>query len=1504
MSRLKNGKIFILISIMLFTGAFLKVLFVDFLSFDKMLTGIYDSLQSGNDIGKFTLTWIPGNNGRTGIQDEDDKSIIYLNPTSNSVYNAESNTTGGAKVTYQVMFNMGGSVPAPPGSILIKLPKNLFYGRDGNSVEQFVDVPLAEYPNNQGTGFNYRYETDSETGEEFIVLENYQTIPESYSFEASISWILKTPSTVKDQYIKEFNGLVDVDLDLDGENDLHSDSNSLTLKYSSHASINSLSDYASTHTENRINVSTNAYLSWNSSWNSALKPENPDDYIYTINYAYGYVYNATQPYSLEVTASPTDNYGGTVVGYCSNSSCSTSATVNTEKCTTTVKTPSTGSQYYTSCGFIIKYPKSNLPDNVEHTLSNKIVENLTGVDGAEDTKEATYSTTFIIKDPDPVVEIEPSSTYVYLDNTIPNPYQSLSKSDYNSSAFQGGINLIETTDNGGKVQVGYVQKNMPYSFSVSGKLQYYKLTYGSDDDDPTALESYGKKQWKYNLIDDIMFIGNDEIGYQKLEPEDYEFESLYISLYMYDFLDTTTSSYNSKTKVTTYRVGWQEKNNYNYQEWPELSVYVKVNNEYSLLGYIKYHNNNYYFRAVDSDEEAILSSNNQLKLPNGTSAVKVTANTNKEAMSLYVYLKASLKSNEKIKSIVKNQKSINVYNYMAAYAEDSNGNIYDYSSKGTLPASMKDTIQELDIAEYGNTISRRYTSFTYNRFEKGKTNKNKWVNYQNDPAYRRVKANYTAYEYDYLEYQTGYFEYNDLFDIKAITEQKNGTFYDLLPIGMSPDLDSIKVETLTLNTSYDLDNTSSNTAKTGTEVDYTATVIDNYNNTGRTMLIVNVKLKDEDTNRSPFSYRKYSNGSYKYYYYVYSGFKITFSGYYSWDSIIDYGTNLTNSIAYKSKDNELFEGYPDDATKVTYTFNDKELFVDLDKDGNPDNTKSDTIYAQRTLSFSFNTASDSSFKISVKTSNMTDYSDGKEESVIASPGGYYTYKLRYESQKNVSTKNLIIYNDLEKYVSETTGKTWQGRIVNVDVSHALEKGINPVVYYSIKDDINLYKNGKATIDVDLPEDADLSNGEIWTTERPEDSFKIKAIAIDLSKDQNGNDYILESQDSVIILVTMQAPTENVEQLEHDNAMALNSAWWAGITKQGDEPEHLNFSVYENTSVVVGEPKASIQKKSYVESGTSTSPAIVHNGDKIIYDIKVSNSSTYESISNVKVVDNLPNAILLIEDDLAYYYEGEGDINNNTKISSNNVVGYEIENQKITFTINQLNSQQEIHLLIPVNVMSRNQNDDIIKNTASIIAFNDIGYLKTSEPTYHETKYGSLKITKKLKDNYDTDNEKEFNIKITLIPPESANTNSGVDSINNKEAMLNNTYSDIDFSNGVGLISLKNNESKTIENLPEGYKFKIEEDLDENFSPTISISEGTIKDNDTINVEIINTRVVDPNIKKEEPVEEPIMDKEDEPENPKTYDDIVEKVMILIISLIGDIIGIYFLRKNIKKEGNS
>ena len=199
-----------------------------------------------NGVGQFQLTWLNSSINDTGTINESDHSILQLNAANNTKYVASSKPEGGLHASYQMVFNMGGSDAAPPGSIIIKIPRYLYYDRNGDPIaSQIVDIPLVEYPNEGGTGFNWRYE--NENGTDWIVLENNQETSASYTFECSITWILPVPSELADGYEKEIKGHVEVDLNQDGEVDMRSDTNTLTLKNSSHAAIYSYSESYNTH---------------------------------------------------------------------------------------------------------------------------------------------------------------------------------------------------------------------------------------------------------------------------------------------------------------------------------------------------------------------------------------------------------------------------------------------------------------------------------------------------------------------------------------------------------------------------------------------------------------------------------------------------------------------------------------------------------------------------------------------------------------------------------------------------------------------------------------------------------------------------------------------------------------------------------------------------------------------------------------------------------------------------------------------------------------------------------------------------------------------------------------------------------------------------------------------------------------------------------------------------------------------------------------------------------
>ena len=372
-----------------------------------------------------------------------------------------------------------------------------------------------------------------------------------------------------------------------------------------------------------------------------------------------------------------------------------------------------------------------------------------------------------------------------------------------------------------------------------------------------------------------------------------------------------------------------------------------------------------------------------------------------------------------------------------------------------------------------------------------------------------------------------------------------------------------------------------------------------------------------------------------------------------------------------------------------------------------------------------------------------------------------------------------------------------------------------------------------------PKDGDLTNTAIWSTEKPEDASTITAVAIDLSKKEDGSDYVLQSEESVLVILNMQAPVDNAVYLEKENAKAMNVAWWGGTTSQLGV-EHYNFSVYEWNEVLLTVPQVGVEKQSHIESGTEDDPTNVIQGDVITYDILVTNKSTYEMLSDVNVSDVLPDGVIPIVSDLAYYIEGEGSLENSTLMSKTEFVKYTQNGMNLSFTISQLLSGQVVHILIPVEVdPAYTGTSDTIKNIAQLNGFNGVLYESMTDATYHEISHGDLEITKTVKGF--GDKQKEFKFKITLIAPveettdettnEESSEESSEEEITEEETvidpnvMLNHTYGNVTFVNGEATITLKDGETVVISGIPEGYKYIVtEEDYSEEGYSTIA--EGT------------------------------------------------------------------------------
>lgn len=1468
--------------------------------------------DGGNDFGQFTITWVSDGHTRSkGIIDQNDHSLLKVNPIDNDIYDQYNNIDGGVQLTYHLLFNMGGSDEAPPGALKIKIPKDIFIGRDGQPIpNQIKDIPLVPYPQTAGTDFNYRFEVDPNDGKNYIILENYSTIPPSYAFECSLTWVLTAPSDLANGYETTITGNVSLDIDLDGTIETEATSNTLKMKYFSHVAINAFSEDSYQHTDSDSGESVNVFKTWNSSWKNTIKPQNPDDYYYAIWRTSGNVYQATEPYTATITSQVTDNLGGEVIGYCyssysyNDSSCFTGNNVTANPYTFNITTPSKTYNNFDYTFIMVKYPKTALNTGIRKTLKNQATLSITGADGDTDTKTVNTSSTFRYAYVEPTtvereVPFVPSSS-----STASN---SVSKSGY--STVHGGINALEGNKSvyAGNSKTASTSTARYYNFSSSNSMNYNYLTL-KDDGNLEEPDDYGQKSWKAINIDDAVFMGDDTDGYERLTDGDYEFTTF--SIYEYTVKEYVYKTWTSSSGKTTYiNTGWTTQD-VPYATRAPVKIYYKKNGEWIYYADVTATNSSYSYNYTLADGtqynnksySSTINGEYGIPLPKGVTGIKGVVTSKNYSVSINIFIHVNVLPSQHVKSLIEGKDSIRLYNYNSSLAQDSEGNYYSRIPENNSSAvigieEIKNVMDQQDLDEFGiNVLHYHYTGringqeegstgyYTlYNRIKDGHSSSGKWVRFESDSAERRIRANYTAVAYESSPYNREALTPQDVLEYKIISEQRIGTFYDLLPRGMTVNMSSISVETLNISNSDTTSVSSANDLGTGTPIPFTVSKIENYKNTGRIMIIVKATLpSDAATNYIDRGSTYYTSTKV-----VLSGMVLKFSGYYDWDRIPDFGDTLTNTVAYKSGSGPLCDGYPDNSFELGSEFVDRYFMYDLDEDGNLI-TINDTIYAQNTGTFDFNTASDSSFKKGVSTPTIEDYVDGKDGSAVVTAGGYYSYRLRYASQKNLTTTGLVLYDVFEDYDNENPNR-WKGEFVEIDVSQPELKGANPVIYYSTADpnDINIYENGKAA--QSLPSGvANLQNNPKWTRTIPQDKSTITAIAIDLSKKPNGTAFSLLSEESVVITVTMQAPMSNVQELVDNHAKARNASWWSGYTKQGSDPQNFSMSVFEWTELGISTPNLSIKKEAFVldsEGELAESQSIVHLGDTIVYDLQVENISDYESVTKVKLVDNLPANVEPLYDDIKFYYEGEGDYSTAISINESSVVKTNYENNDIALDVSQLLSGQKIHILLPTH--PRVAESKTITNSFKLMGYNGKRYQKTSNNVTHELKTGHITIKKSVTGD-GADLNKYFEFKVHLYTPsryqevqamrmdeESAqqqlrlndnfsigrsllaqtnvmtidgtSTNKIIELPN--DPTINGEFGGLTFENGIATARIKHGERLLLTDMPSGCYYIIEE-LDyskQGYTATSVGEEALIEDDKTKNVEFTNAyeKYIDP-----------------------------------------------------------
>ena len=959
-------------------------------------------------------------------------------------------------VRMRTNLSLSGQYDYEPGTVNITIPKEIIRDRNGKYTGK-MSVAVPEMLDKSG---DFAY---TETAN-YYILTNVKKLKAatSYMFETTINGL--KPSKLKDYVTGEVSDPFSarVTVQTHKGNEIAKTSNEITTDFDTKSELTSSRKKAYTVREE-----------WSKNWPDSIKPVNDKDFVYVEWNVSGNVSSkSNQEFSLSVKDTLTDEYNGEIIGYTISKTGKTFKVDNKREINEKVfEGYDDGSIGYTK--IYVKYPKTQFEPNKTYSISNKVEFILTDIDDNETTKQSDDADI----DYTPKQFVYPTGHFIVTkngtgDNVVAGKYDKV------EGVYSTGLNELRE---GSNIDLTYYIQS-----------QAFGLNWTRDDgalDDP---ESYGKIPYSVSTRDYALYFNNEKT---KLPASEARFKSVtisYTTLYNYvKYEDDGYGYYEGKNELKYDKIfagDWGYKINNNKVDIPILNVYGKLENgEFVKYGSFDFTSGS---MVVSSENGASVSDNN-LVFPDGVIEYKVDYETKAAAFIYSIKPTVELKATDRVKAIIEE--------------------LYKNSDK-----PMSELSNEVDMTLTSKGVDTFINSDKGNNKISGATygaKLDKTLKYTNDIRNKAVTLDYTLSTT--IQTNMNEKELNKAIDKGIYLEEKQGTWYDLLPAGVT-------VDTRTIKMNRDGDNIES------------IKIIEDYKNTGRNLLIVKAKLK-------PIYKTQYSRMSITGDTGLYDNPSLSFRAYYTWTSLSDFGQTLKNYAVYESGNEYLgkisgLKGEPDNPVFGNNKYS-KDGIDGLDenvlKNINEKNDNSSYLYAKAVDTLVVDTAASASFEKLVDVNNEGLYSDGLVNELPKNvyEGGIYTYRLRAQSPANVKLKNVKIFDNLENY-KPTADKddyndvTWRGILQGVDVSSLEAKGAKPVVYYSTVKGLILDDDSNRT-------DQDLTDTSKWSTTMPEDKSTITAIAVDASKKADGSDFVLDKKDSFSVFLKMKAPIANVLANENE-----------------------------------------------------------------------------------------------------------------------------------------------------------------------------------------------------------------------------------------------------------------------------------------------------------------------------------------------------------------------------------
>lgn len=559
----------------------------------------------------------------------------------------------------------------------------------------------------------------------------------------------------------------------------------------------------------------------------------------------------------------------------------------------------------------------------------------------------------------------------------------------------------------------------------------------------------------------------------------------------------------------------------NYESYSPVEVWVRKNGQSAFEKYaeVKRGKDGAYI-ATDTNGQPLATSGGVLHtfwvLPNDVAEIEYRHKNGKNTFQtdMTTYENVVLRPTTAVQALLKASMAAGNNSMVTAVAERTVGTMTD-NTKGQPLAVTAYTLRDLSVSSSVSSKEGQITDYLDESKQK-----------------RRVFDSNCNSAYSIFTDITGGGT-SDKELVKRFAFNK-GTFYDLLPKDTYVDP---KTTELKLNWAWSYDQGNVIPKK-----NYSVSFVDDWEHSGRTMMIVNYTIPDkllefgEGDPQVVFSYDLYN----------------------TYENIVDRGTDVRHSVAFVNGDNKI-PFHPQDALKTPNKLADKNFFTNL-----ANSNAGKIMFNQATVHYKTVTVNQSGLTKSVKPVGQPLY----QISATVEGKSVYTYKLRYQTEKQTNADQLVFYDVLENG-AENKPSAWQGTLQSVDVSAiegkpsaGKEKGaLVPVVYYATR--------------IPAINQFDLTD-PIWSTTKPQDMKQVKAIAIDCTKAKKGDqdtNFVLEKGASLSVLVNLVAPTDHAL----DGKTAVNEGMIMTRTFSGSKAPATNMirALQADAEVTLKMPKIRI-----------------------------------------------------------------------------------------------------------------------------------------------------------------------------------------------------------------------------------------------------------------------------------------------------------------------------------------